>query len=152
MHIYLLRDIEEKELDRMQALMPGLRAVTGQLDYILSSEDPGQAQLGQQIAESQKMMYFISASKACAPGGSAERLIKEFNRLIGKESVLAVAAADVWEQIVRLLCGQNSAVDPAEPFTLAHIHVKGFPAPGGGVLQAVLCEQDVLARAGDCNS
>jgi hypothetical protein len=96
------------------------------------------------------MKCFISASKACAPGGSAERLIKEFNRLIGKERVLATVTADVWAQTARLLCGQDSVPDPAEPFTLAHIHVKGFPAPGGGALQAVLSEQDILARAGDC--
>lgn len=147
MHIYLLRDLDEFSETRVHALLPGLSVVTGQLDYILRSNESGQPRIATLIAESQHMRGYCFNSSACAAGVAVKELVKDVNRFIGKERVLCVVARGVWLEAVRELCGQGVAPADAPPLCLAHIHVTGMPAPVAGHLIETLNEQEILARA-----
>ena len=139
---------DQARLDRAQSLLQGLRTLSGQLDFIITSPGPACAAIADLAARYFVMPEFCAWMKTLASGGSPESVSKELNRLIGKEHVLVVLSWDMFFGGIRFLCGDDSLPGdfaPA-PLCLVHVHSKGFPNRGQGRVVEIFSGDDLLNK------
>lgn len=142
----IYRHHSEKVLARIRELLPGIRNLTGQLDYILAGKQAWQVQVSGAIGEYFKAKSFVENLEKLSPGAAPEIVSKEINKLIGKERVLLVADEELWVALLRFLVRDSSAIPEFTPphYTLAEIHIKGFPGPGAGALNWMKSDKELL--------
>lgn len=146
MHVYLLVT-DNATPERAAALLPGLRALCGQVEYILGAPVPAHQEIAGVIGDHFICRHLTEFVAELAPGAPPLGASKLFNKLIGKEVMLALVDARLWVALVRFLAGDDSLPSDATPgpLTLAHIHIKGFPAQNAGKLAWIKTEAEVLA-------
>jgi len=130
------RPLSEQGERDVRGIVPGLKSLIGQIDFILTSPALRAIQTARIIAAEFKCMGFIHIEPSLAERGGEKKTTDELNRLVGKENVVVVGHSPHLAELARYLTGDESGEEiEIKKAGVLKIYIAGFPGPGEGAVR-----------------
>jgi len=128
--------------------LPGMRALIGQVDFIVSSPLSRARETSDIVAQYFKCLEFVDYEPKLAEAGGEKRVAVVLNKLIGKENVLIVGHMPYLSDLVTFFAREKheTPVD-IKKSGMAKLHFKNFLDPGEGSLLWTMTAEE-LKNAG----
>jgi phosphohistidine phosphatase len=117
-------------------VLPGLRKLIGQIDFIITSPALRARRTALILAKEFKCTGFIEAQEALTGPGGEKKVTDSINKLIGKENIVVVGHMPYLSDLARYISGDpgNEEID-VKKAGVVKIHIPGFPGPGQGQIR-----------------
>ncbi len=143
------RDLTPEGEAAIRDSLPGMKQLTGQVDFILTSPFVRAVRTANIVAGYFKCTDFIHPLDALAERGNEEKIASELNRLIGKENIVVVGHMPHLAELAEYLVGDTyEGGIVLKKGGMAKIYIQGFPAKNSGMLRWVMTG-DELRTSGE---
>lgn len=124
---------------RHESAFPAIRALTGQIDFIIASKQPRAAQLCDMLSAYFKCPLFVEYDEGLETEGAEEETLKKINKLIGKENLVVIGRNP---NLGKLISAMTKSPEGESEINLqreeiALVNYRGFILPGQGRLKWV---------------
>jgi phosphohistidine phosphatase len=138
------RKLTEEGAKTIRNMLPGMKRLIEQVEYILVSPMERALATAGLIAEYYKCRDFIDIVKELSGPNGEERVCTQLNKLIGKDHLMIVGHEPHISALAAYLCGSGpETIKKLEKGGMMKIYIAGFPGPGEGKLIWTMTPEEI---------